>query len=182
MGRGPDCVHSLDAIPQTGNGMVGGTAVPSTSCVGPYSHLSRLDTRGQDTTLFAKHQRPLREGWGSSHFCSPSLTSATHPVPPGQAADPGPEAEAGEKVLPSEGEEGGDAGGVGGRASEGQEDEELPTETPAETPGRHLHLQTSKPRWEGSVCARHPSPAGAAPWGGAQETAAQSPDALNEGG
>lgn len=154
--------HSSDAIPQTGNGVVGSMAVPSTSCSGPCNHLCRLDTRGDDTALFGKHHPPLRE---SVPICSPSLTSMTLPVPPGQAADPGPKAETGEKILPNEGEEGGDAGGVRGRASKGQEHEELPTETTAETSGRHPHLQTSKPGWEGSVCARHPSPAGAAPWG-----------------
>lgn len=105
-------------------------------------------------------------------------------VPPGQAADPGAETETGEKILPNEREEGGDAGGVGWRASERQEHEEPGTETTAGTQGRRPRLQTSKldNDREGGLCAQHPSPAGAGPRGAPEATTAQSPDALKEWG
>ena len=117
-----------------------------------------------------------------ARICSPSLTSLTLAVPHGQAADPGAETQTGEKLLPNEREEGRDAGGVGRRASEGQEREELATETTAGTQGHGPRLQTSKPGGEGRPCAQHPSSAGAGPWEAAEEAPAQSPDALKERG
>lgn len=184
LGRAADFASLLRCYSPGWNSTVGGMGVPSVSCSGPCNHLCRLDTWGGGGCVeyCTLRQASSSPSGGAPTFAAHPLTSMTLLVPPGQAADPGPEAETGEKVLANKGEEGRDAGGVGRRAREGQEHEELPTETTAEIPGRRPRLQTSKPGWEGSVCALHPSPAGAAPWASAQETTAQSPDALNEWG